>query len=342
MAITRTPYAAVEDIPNLHKKMLSGRKTDHQMRELLDFTRYCLKHPSNLKTPSDFKLPTSEVLTNQLYMFSVTHYSIRVIVAAAIKSTHFPLVADALSLAREQVEKVFIVATLLDNPNTAFRQYWRSSWKAEYEKYLLEQEEHNENDRFEEFLKDTTPKRLERMRRDPVRKDVLISNYARRVLNYHWNNPGGKNPTWFKVPKSKDKPKNVFLYVRDYFEFATPGRGMKRIQDPALRRFLFRWHKEYVDLSQYTHVTLRKAAFAQMLKRKDMASEQPIKDYSIEHAIRAINTSYTAAATACLLVVNGVTNDYGAKNETKALWEKMIQFSLFSKALWKMYVEKLF
>jgi hypothetical protein len=163
MVTTRIPYPSVKDIANLHKKSLSGKKTDEQMRELLEVTRFCLKHPYNLKTPSDFKLPTSEVITNQLHMFSITHYSIRVIVAASVRYQFYPLVADALSLAREQVEKVFIIATLLDSPNTAFRQYWRSSWKVEYEKYRLDQEEHKENERFGEFLKDTAPKRLERM-----------------------------------------------------------------------------------------------------------------------------------------------------------------------------------
>jgi hypothetical protein len=89
-------------------------------------------------------------------------------------------------------------------------------------------------------------------------------------------------------------------------------------------------------------VTMRKAGFAEMLKSKDLASQQPITDHSIDHAIRAINTSYTAAATGCLLVVNGVTNHFGAKNETKQFWEELIEFSLFSKALWKIYVEEQF
>jgi cytidine deaminase len=111
-------------------------------------------------------------------MFSTTHYSIRVVVAAAVKYKHYALMGDALSLAREQVEKVFIVASLLDNPDQACRQYMRSSWKTEYEKFLLEKEEHAENERFEEFLKDTTPKRLERMRRN------LVSKFAMRVLKF--------------------------------------------------------------------------------------------------------------------------------------------------------------
>lgn len=341
MTAHRIPYAPVEDIPNLHKKVLSSLKTDKQMRDLLHSTRYCLNHPSNLRKPNDFKLAISEIITNQLHMFSITHYSIREIVKAAIRSELYPIVTDALSLTREQVEKVFIIAALLDNPNEGFKKYWRSSWKVKYERYLLDQEEHKENDRFDDFLLKTIPKQLEKMRRDPIRNNVLISKYAERMLVYQWNNPFGRNPSWFRMPKS-NKPKNVFNYVRDYFEFATPGRGTKRIKDPALRRLLFRWHKEYVALSQYTHVTKRKIAFAEMLKDKSMASQEPMKNYAINHATTAINTSYAAAATACLLVVNGISQNYGAKNATKQFWETLIEFSLLSKALWRMYAETLF
>jgi hypothetical protein len=340
MSITRVPYDAVQDIPNLDKKILSSRKADLQIRELLQSTRFVLKHPSNLTRASVYKLPICEVVTNQLYMFSITHYSIRVLVATAVRREHYPLVADALSLAREQVEKVFIVASLLSNPNTAFKQYWRNSWKVEFEKYQLDREEHKENDRFDEFLKISTPKRLERMRRDPVLKNILVSRYAERVLTYYWNNPYGKSPSWFKTPKNKNKPKSVFNYVRDYFDFATPGRGLRNFKDVKLRRFLSRWHKEYGSLSQYTHITMRKIAFAEMLKAKDMGSQPRIREFAIEHAMRAINTSYTAAASACLLVVNEVSRDYGTKIQTKELWETLIDFSLFSKALWKMYAEE--
>lgn len=342
MTTHRIPYSPVEDIPNLHKRVLSSLKTDKQMRDLLHSTRFCLKHSSNLRKPSVFKLALSEIIINQLHMFSITHYSIREIVKAAIRSELYPIVTDALSLTREQVEKIFIIAALLDDPSEGFKQYWRSSWKVKYEEYLLDQEEHKENERFDDFLLKTTPKQLEKMRHDPLQNKVLISKYAERMLVYQWNNPFAKNPSWFKMPKSNKKPKNVFTYVRDYFEFATPGRGTKRIKDPALRRFLFRWHKEYVAFSQYTHVTKRKIAFAEMLKDKSMASDEPMKNYAINQATIAINTSYAAAATACLLVVNGVTQNYGAKSATKHFWETLIEFSLLSKALWKMYAKAQF
>jgi len=333
----RIPYAAVEDIPNLHKKKMSGSKADAQMRDLFSSVRFSLKHATNLKKPSNFKKPISEMLTNHLYMLSTTHYSIRVVVAAAVRYKHYALMGDALSLAREQVEKVFIIAALLDNPDQAFRQYLRNSWKTEYETFLLEREEHAENERFEEFLKDATPKRLERMRRNPTvksRNDVLVSKFAMRVLKFNWDNPGEKRASFLETRKVRG-------YLDDYFDFATPGRSIPRIKDPALKRFLARWHKEYGALSQYTHITMRKLAFAEMIKSKDMGSQALIKEYGEQCAIRAINTSYTAAATSCSLVLEGVSNDYGAKKEASEFWGRLIDFSLFSKALWKMYVKDL-
>jgi hypothetical protein len=337
----RIPYEPVEDIPDLDKKKSNALKTDQAMRDLLNSSRFTLKHPSNLRQSSNYKKPITEVLINELFMFGITHYSIREVVSAAERNNQYALMGDALSLAREQVEKVFITASLFDNPNPSFRQYLRSSWKNEYEKFLLDREEHKENERFREFLSSSMPKRLERMRRNSIiksRNDVLVSKYAIRVLRFNWNNPGAKNPLWFKQTR---KNSNVYNYVRNYFEFATPGRSAARIKDESLRRFLYRWHKEYAALSQYTHVTMRKLAFAEMIQTKNMAAQKRIREYGIECATRAIYTSYTAAASPCALVLNGVSNHYGAKAELKQFWEQLRGFSLFSKAFWNMYIKEL-
>jgi hypothetical protein len=332
---SRIPYQPVEDIPNLDKAVLDALEVDPQMRDLLNSTRYALKSPSNLKKPSHYKEYIADLLINQLYMFSITHASIRELIAAADKYKQYYIVADALSLAREQVEKIYIIASLLDKPNQNFRQYLRSSWKVEYEKFLLDNEEHKENERFKKHLKKTLPQRLERMRRNQFikgRKDILVSKFAIRVLKFNWNNPGEK-----KAPFLKDK--TVYNYVKEYFGFATPGSSAAKITDPELRRFLYRWHKEYVALSQFTHITMRKLAFARMLTEKSMGEQEKIERFGIENAIRAIHSSYTAAATACVLVLNEVSSDYGAKAELRQFWDQLIGFSLFSKALWKMYIK---
>src|SRR5258706_8553233 len=175
------------------------------------------------------------------------------------------------------------------------------------------------------------------MRRNRIVKnknDVLVSKFAMRVLKFSWDNPGEKRASFLNTRK-------VQGYVKDYFDFATPGRSIARVKDPELKRFLTRWHKEYVALSQYTHITMQKLAFAEMIKSKDMGSQARIEEYGKQCAIRAINTSHTAVATSCSLVLAGVLDDYGAKKEAGEFWEQLIGFSLLSKALWKMYVKEL-
>jgi hypothetical protein len=332
------PYSPVEDIPNIHKVAIRAKKSDASMRSIINSTRYTLNNPSNLKKASDYKREVSGLLRDQLLMFSITHSSIREIVKGAYRHKIYPIVGDALSLAREQVEKVFIIASLLDNPNKAFKKYLRASWKTKYEEYLLQTEEHSENERFNAFLSETLPKRLENLRHyrnSRGRRKILVSKFAIRVLKFNWNNPGAKNPPWFK------RKGGIQGYIRDYFEFASPGRSARNIKDQALRRFLYRWHKEYTFLSQYTHVTVGKMIFAHMSQQKDLNSQEPIKDYSERFAIRAVHTSYTATAAACAIALNGVSNTFGADKELKEFWEQLIGFSLLSKALWNMHIKGL-
>jgi hypothetical protein len=332
------PYAPVADIPNIYKIAMSAKKLDTLMHDVITSTRFALKNPSNFKKTSHYNKELSGLLSDQLLMFPITHSSIREIVKAAYRKKYYPVVGDAISLAREQVEKVFVVALLLNNPNKAFWQYLRATWKNEYEAYLLQKEEQAENKRFDEFLGKTLPKRLENLRKpftSKRRREILVSKFAIRVLKFNWDNPGAKNPPWFK------QKGGVQGYLRDYFGFATPGKSAKDITDPDLRRFLYRWHKEYTYLSQYTHVTAKKLVFAHIHQQKDLASQQPIKEYGEKYSIRAVHTSYTAAATTCALALSSVSNTYGALTELKEFWGQLIGFSLFSKALWEMYIQRL-
>lgn len=332
------PYEPVEDIPNIEKVAISARKSDELMWSVINSTRFALNDPSNLKNPSYYNRELSGLLRDQLLMFSITHASIREIVKAAYRKKYYPVIGDTLSLSREQVEKVFIIASLLNDPNKAFWQYLRATWKTEYEGFLLQTEEQAENQRFDKFLSETLPQRLENMRRPRTskgRRETLVSKFAERVLKFNWENPGARNPPWFK------RKGGIQGYIRNYFEFASPGRSARNIKDPALRRLLYRWHKEYTFLSQYTHVTAGKMVFSNIHQQKGMNIQERIADYGEKLAIRAVHTSYTAAATSCAIALNGVSNTYGAKDELKEFWAQLIGFSLLSKALWKLHVKDL-
>src|SRR6266540_1104912 len=131
---------------------------------------------------------------------------------------------------------------------------------------------------------------------------VFVSRYAERVLEFGWTNPSAPNPSWFKRSKYGN---NVERYIRNYFDFPTPGQAAGKLTNPLLKRFLFRWHKEYTFLSQYTHVRVGKLRFAGMHREKRMMQEG-IKEYGLNYAARAIVASYSATATACALVLKKV------------------------------------
>lgn len=336
----RQAYEPVADIPQIETASMDAVDADGTMRNIISSTRYALEDFKNLKQPGAYNSPLTGVVRDQLRMFGITHVSIREIVKVAVRRDLYPLLGDALSLAREQVEKIFIIAILLDSPVTGFKQYIRNKVKTEYLDFLLQKEEQAENARFAEFLTQTLPARIEKMRRPAFlgKSETFVSKYALRVLEFDWNNPLAKNPPWFKGTKRNN---NVQNYIRNYFEFATPGRSAKEIKDPKLRRFLYRWHKEYTHLSQYTHVRVGKLQFADIPKHKDLAFQAGIKDFAMRSAAEAINVSYTAVASACALVLSKVSNTYGAQKELIEFWDELIHYSLLSKALWHMYVADL-
>ena len=210
------------------------------------------------------------LLCDQLCLFLTAHESIRVLLRYAYNESKYPIVADAVSLTREQVEKVFVVALLIDNPRKWIKQYLRNSWRKDYEEILLEMEEHSSNLRYQEHLNKRAPEYLKKTRR-PARPDgkgfeTIVSELAMRVVKYSFQNPGGPKPTWLKRKGS------VRDYLTDYFEFPTPGRAAAKIRDSRHRKYLYRWHKEYQYLCEYTHVALGKMILQSGSERKDMKS----------------------------------------------------------------------
>jgi len=60
-------------------------------------------------------------------------------------------IADAMSLTREQIEKVYVVALLLEDPRRWTVSYLKDDWRQRYERFLLERDEHSGLKRYEGF-----------------------------------------------------------------------------------------------------------------------------------------------------------------------------------------------
>ncbi len=248
-------YDPVEDIPNIEKQSLNINTFDPWMYKIIEATHFTLKHPTNLKKQCSYNRELLALLDAQLTLFKLTHKSLRILLGFAYRKKNYAIVADAVSLAREQVEKVFNITLLLDNPNKWVIQSFRSSWKTDYEGLLLEKEEYGNNPRYQEYLNKYAPKYLEKMRKHPRsggKQKVIVSKLAMRVVKFNWDFPGSKRPVWLKYKRG------IQDYLRDYFEFPTPGKAAKTIENPELRKFLYRWHKEYTFMSQYSHAAFGK------------------------------------------------------------------------------------
>jgi hypothetical protein len=162
-----------------------------------------------------------------------------------------------------------------------------------------------------------------------------VSKLAERVVKYYFNNPGGPKPTWLKRKGS------VRDYLRDYFEFPTPGKAAGNIESPDVKSFLYRWHKEYQYLCEYSHVSLGKMVLQTMSGFKDVRSAEKVETLGTKHAERAMFISYTAAASSCAQITKLLSESYGETDQLRSFWDQLQNSSLLSKALWEMHIKNL-
>ena len=213
------PYDPVEDIPNIETFAFDVRKVHPLMRQTVTTTRIALNHAGNFKKRMIYEKELRSYLRNQLLIGMTTDVNILTLLRSNIRRDFPPAVVDAASLTREQIEKVFSIALVLSNPHKWIRQEIRGGWRHAFEAYLLAVEEHGENPRYEQYLQKDYLNYLANQQRPPQGRETLVSDFARRALEYYWKNPGGgRNPSWFK------KKQALRNYVHEYFEFPTPGK----------------------------------------------------------------------------------------------------------------------
>lgn len=184
------------------------------MYEMVEAFVYALGHQSNRKT----KVESSELLKALLRVFVVTHKSMLLLLHRELSD---PLMAaDAISLVREQVEKVYVLSLIVDDEQKWTRQYFRSNWRFRYERFLRTQSDHGGKPRFQEFLT-SYPRILDQGRYVPVesgpKPQVLVTRLMARCVKYRFNNPDAPKQKW---PSYFSKKK-----FDEYFMFSNAGQG---------------------------------------------------------------------------------------------------------------------
>lgn len=331
------PFDPVEDIPDLETKGVHIKKMDRAMNSLVNNTRFALKS-KNLRRKSKDDKDLVRLLSDHLALYTTCHKSIRILLRYAYRNKDYPVISDATSLVREQVEKVFSFAAWLQNPSKYIRLYLRHDYRKYYEEWLLLKSEFGGIRRYHQYLHEEYPAFLAGIRKPAARMrlgpEILVSTFAERVLIYYWNNPTAKNPSWFKHRKSMRN------YLSNYFDFPTPGLIAKAIKNKNQKRFLYRWNKDYRHLCDYTHVAMRKMLIQSMSEFKHMEIAEKVRTIAEKQAERTLFTSYAATASACTLVIIRIKNDYGVQAELRDFWQELAGASLICKAYWNIYIKE--
>ena len=133
---------------------------------------------------------------------------------------------DAVSLSREQVEKVFIICLLLDDPDKWAILYQKYAWMKLYEDFLLQTYECSELTRFEEFQTNIGPDILEKMRVECgvtlLEQEATKNRFDNRFY-------------------ARNAPLPAHLADHVIPAFPTPGNARSQPKDSGVRRLLDRW-----------------------------------------------------------------------------------------------------
>jgi hypothetical protein len=271
------------------------------------------------------------LLAGQLQRFLQTHRSIRLLMGN--REENFAGLSDAMSLAREQVERIYIVTLLLENPKQWTVRYFKDDWRKEYERYLLERDERSGLERHEDFLSQWATS----LEEDRVMFEISEKEKEFVELRYRH--------TTSEVRAKKKEDLGLREAERSIAHFPMPAEVIKEVSDGQLKGLLSRWYKEYGFFSAYTHGGFRKLLPAQMGEgRVSLSTSQKEKVINTEY-FQAIVYSWLAAASACAVATSKklprrdgssrALDDLELLVRLANLWDLMREISLPGKALWE-------
>jgi len=303
-----------------HSQDLSEEKTinvpewDKQMVTVVNRTANALELIETLD------VTFRSLLASHLRIFLSTHKSIRLLLSKKDEDIRFG--SDAVSLAREQVEKVFLVTLIISDPEKWVENYFKSDFKTFYEHHLLQRAERQSLNRHKWFFNEYAPEAIERMT-----KAFNVSPLELQAIEFKFNNPGKPMPTHLKQALIQD--------------FPTPGRVRNLLKNSPAERFLDRWHKEYKRLCGYSHVGMDKVQLDTMTDRRLPFSESRVNTFFEKQILEWFIISYVATASACAEVFPLLSLDIEVVAALTTFWERLRESTLIGKVFWDIRVQYL-
>ena len=312
-------YQHTEDINKTRK--FSVVSLDPQIKIVINRTA------NALEKLSIWNVSDRHILADIFRVFLVTHRAIRMLLSTKEKEVATSI--EAMSLAREQVESLFTICLLLDNPSYWFSVYKKDSWKRYYMKYMLEKYECGKLSRFEEYINKIAPSNLNRLQRH-----CGISKDEKEAIEFKFNNPYEKLPPHLKNKLPED--------------FPTAGRAKDLIKNTSIKDCLERWYHEYKYLSGYSHGQMLKPIARTVLESRELnISEEKKQKFLQKEFQHSLIVSYVSSASACAeacptLEYNvGDTEVIEVKAALTKLWNELTDLSLLGKVFWNIRISEL-
>jgi len=180
------------------------------------------------KAPPRYSEEQATHMSWMCYAMRFTHLTIRNLIA---RGTNSPECVDALALARQQLEALYSVCLMVEEPGF-IDIYLKSFWRDAYTQFLLDRLERQGLPRFSEYLNETALPFMEQVR---VHSGVTNQELATVELE----ELGTPLPAGMKEAKIKS--------------FPTPGSVIDKVVDPERKRMLKRLYPEYKRLCAFAH-----------------------------------------------------------------------------------------
>lgn len=249
-----------------------------------------------------------------------SHISIRNL----LKAGAVPSAVDALGIARLQLETLFSICFLLQDPANV-RLLLKSGWKKKYTRFLLDREEHVNLKRFNEYFNKTALPFIEELRKMAgVTDDEKIT-----IEHEELGTPLPAGVALAKIEK-----------------FPTPAAVISKIKNPDQKSMLERLYPDYQYLCSFVHgdseVTLFKTALDKRSPYQKTLTSDAIEDF-FQRQVAELPVMFSVISS--VQVATEVAAFYPGKVELLAkvteAWNWLVQGTLFASPVWERRAKKL-
>ena len=290
-------------------------ETDQLVNKCVDRVTDSLKQPAAQYTEMH-----RGHLAQMFFSMRHTHFTIRKL----LQEEQHPTNVDAMPLARCQLETLFAICLIVEQPNF-MDAYLKHGWKMQYLYHLVLVEQCRDLPRLRANL-DVCVQAL-----DGMRKLACVTDEEKATIDE--SEIGTPLPAGFN---RKPIPK-----------FPAPGEVITRIQNANRQKMLLRLYPEYQFLCTYVHASPHGRSFRALFDKRQPFGEKLFTSGQLEEmfmkeiAAPAILLDLLSLAQCCAEFVSVYPRDVELRGVLSEAWGALLDNTLIGRAVWELHTKQL-